>query len=113
MNEGGDELIEKTVLLSEESVSITYGTTQDTTDDVTGLGIRRQLTVSNGERYSTQMVGADAHSDIDIVLFLADRSLCLFLEGEVFQTSDVLLGLDDRLEDISVVIGMLALHHAN
>ena len=113
MHECRDEFVEETVLLSEEGVGIAYGTAQDTTDDITCLGIAGQLTVGNRESDSTQVVGADTHGDIDVVLLFADRVDLLFLEGEILQSRDVLLCLDDRLEDIGVVVGVLPLHHTN
>ena len=108
-----NELIKESVLLSEEGVCVAYGTTQDTTNHVTCLCIRWQLTISNREGYGTQVVCTYAHSHIDVVLLLADRIFGLFLEGEVFQTSDILLCLDDRLEYVGIVVRVLALHHAN
>ena len=56
------------------------------------------------------MVCTDTHRDIDIVLLLAD--LTLFKSG-VFQTCNLLLSLDDRLEDVRIVVGVLALHHTD
>ncbi len=115
VNEGGDELIEETVLLSEEGVGVTYGTTQDTADDVAGLGVRGQLTIGNRERNSTKVVGADTHSHVDLLLTsrtsLTSLTSLLF-KGEVLKTCNVLLGLDDGLEDVGIVVRVLALHHA-
>ena len=108
----GNELIEESVFLSEEGVGIAYGTTQDAADDVAGLGVRGQLAVGNREGYGTQVVGTHTHGDVDVVLLLVDGVLGLFLKGRVFQSGDVLLGLDDGLEDIGIVVRVLALHHA-
>ena len=59
------------------------------------------------------MVSANTHSHVDIVLFLANGILGLLLEGGIFQTCNLLFGLDDRLEDVSIIVRVLALHHAN
>ena len=37
----------------------------------------------------------------------------LFLEGRIFQARDLLLSLDDGLEDVGVVVRVLALQHAH
>ena len=47
VNEGGDEFIEETIFLAEESVSVANGTSQDTTNHIAGLCIGRQLSVCN------------------------------------------------------------------
>ncbi len=49
LDENWQKLIEESFLLSEVSICVTYGTTEDTTDHVTGLGIRRQLAICNSE----------------------------------------------------------------
>ena len=56
------------------------------------------------------MISADTHGDVDIVLSLVDVA---FLEGRVFQSCNLLLGLDNRLEDISIIIRVLTLHHTD
>ena len=115
MNEGWNELIEEAVLLSEEGVGITYGTTQNTTDDITSLSVRRQLTVGNRERYSAQVVGTNTHGDVDIFLAFSYWLLAIsfFLEGGILKTSNILLSLDDGLEYVGIVVRVLALHHAH
>ena len=111
VDEGGEQTIEEALLLSEEGVGIADGTAQDTTDDIACLRIRRQLTVGYREGNGTQVVGTYAHGHIDIVLLLRDRVLGLFLKGGIFQSCDVLLGLDDRLEHVGIVVRVLTLHH--
>ena len=76
------------------------------------------------------MVGADAHGDVDSLprplqregrcavlqlplLLKRAGGEAFLLKSVVFQTRDVLFSLDDGLEDISIVVGVLALHHAN
>ena len=59
------------------------------------------------------MVGANTHSYVDIILLLADRILSLLLESEVLQSGNLLLGLDDGLEHVGIVVRVLALHHAD
>ena len=113
VDEGGEQTIEEALLLSEEGVGIADGTAQDTTDDIACLRIRRQLTVGYREGNGTQVVGTYAHGHIDIVLLLRDRVLGLFLKGGIFQSCDVLLRLDDRLEHVGIVVGVLTLHHTH
>ena len=118
INEGGDELIQETILLSEEGIGIAYCTAQNTTDNVAGLGIRGQLTVGNREGYSAQVVGTDSHGDVDLLLACTRSTsltslTSLLLEGSILQACNLLLGLDDRLEDVSIVVRVLALHHTN
>ena len=112
-NECWNKLVQETILLIQEGIGITYGTAQDTTDNITCLGIRRQLTVGDREGNGTQVVGANTHGHVDVVLLLADRTLGLLLEGEVLQSGNLLLGLDDRLEYVGIVVRVLALHHAD
>ena len=113
LDERGQQLIQEGLLLSKERVGVAYGTAQDAADDVAGLGVARQLTVGDGEGDGTQVVGADAHGDVDVVLLLCDGSLLLFLKRHVLQSGNLLLGLDDGLEDVGVVVRVLALHHAD
>ena len=56
------------------------------------------------------MVGTDTHGDIDIVLGLVNLS---FFESGIFQTCNLLLSLDDGLEDIGIIVRVLALQHTN
>ena len=110
MYECRHKLIEETLLLTKERIGITHGATQDTTDHVTGLRIRRQLTVGNREAHGTEMIGTDAHSDVDCLLCLVHLT---FLEGRIFQSCDLLLRLDDRLEDIRIIVRVLPLQHTH
>ena len=47
------------------------------------------------------MVGTYSHGDIRLFLL------------SIFHAADLLLRLDDRLEDIRVVVGVLPLHHTH
>ena len=94
------ELIHERLFLSEERISVTHGTAQDAADDVARLGIRRQLPVGDGESHGTQVVGHDAHRYVHILL------LAVFLAG---QAGDF---LDDRLENIGIIVGMFPLQGA-
>jgi hypothetical protein len=97
LDENGKELIHERFMLSEEGITVTDGTAENTTDHITGLGVRRQLTVGDGEGDGTDMVGDDAHGNILLGIFAIDAARHL---------SD---DLDDRLEDVGVVVGGLAL----
>ena len=54
------------------------------------------------------MIGTNAHSDVDSLLRLVNLTL---FEGGIFQTCDLLLRLDDRLEDIGIIVRVLTLQH--
>ena len=109
-----DELIHERLFLVEECVGVTHGTAQDTADDIAGLGIAWQLAVGDGECHGAQMVCADTHGDVNLLLLvlalavLAGRcSKTVFLARECFDF------LDDGLEDIRVIVGVLVLQHAH
>ena len=114
LHQYGQQLVEKCLFLVEERVGVAHSTAQNAADDVAGLSVGRQLAVGDGERHSTQVVGTDAHGDVDVLLLLAlCPLLLLFLKGGVFETGDLLLHLDDGLEDVGVVVGVFALQHAH
>ena len=66
--QNGQQLIHKGFMLTQEGVSITHGTAQDTANDITSLGIAGQLSVGNREGHGTQMVGHHAHGDVCLLL---------------------------------------------
>ena len=99
--QNGDELVEEAILLSEEGICVAHGTAQDAADYVASLSVRRQLSVGDRERYGAQVVCAYAHSHVGLLLLA------------VLHAGDGLLLLDDRLEDVGVVVGVLALHSAH
>ena len=107
------ELVDESLFLSQEGVCIAHGTAQDAADDISCLCIGGQLTVGYRECHGAQMVCTDAHGDVDFVLLLADGVGSLFLKGEIFQSCQVLLSLDDGLEHVGIVVRVLALHHAH
>ena len=82
-DEHGHELVHEGILLVEERVSITYGTAKDTADDVTSLGVARQLTVGNGESHGAQVVGDDADSNIHFLLSVDTLTIGALREGVV------------------------------
>ena len=81
----------------EESVTVAHGTAKDTTNDVTGFLIRRQLTVGDGECDGADMIGDDSHRNVD------------FLILAVLATADSADTLEHRLEDVCVVVRGFAL----
>ena len=90
--------MEERFLEAEESIAIAHGAAQDATNDITRLGIGGKLTVGDGEADSAQVVGADTHGDIGILVLAIDKrrlgSQCL----------------NEGLEDIGVVVRLFALH---
>ena len=101
LNQYGNELKHEGRLLIQERVSVANSPAQDATDDVTGLSIAGQLAIGNRESYGTQVVGDNAHGHVDV--------FCL----SVFHAREVLNLLDDGLEDVGVVVGVLVLQHAH
>ena len=110
LNEHGQQLIEECFALAEERIGIAHGTAQDAADDVAGLGIRRQLAIGNREGHGTQVVSADAHGDVDGFRLVG---LVLLIRPCIVQSRQPLFLLDDGLEDIGIVVGVLALQHAH
>ena len=109
-----DEAEHKGLFLTEEGVGVADGTAQDAADDVASLGIARQLAVGDGESHGAQMVSHHTHGDID--LLLVGRALILGAAGRgesVLQAREVLDLLDDGLEDVGIVVGVLALEDAD
>ena len=98
IDERGQETIQESLTTVEESVTITHRTTQNTTNHITGFGIRRQLSIGDREGNGTDMVGNHAHSDIHF--FILTVSL-------VAKCSDF---FNNRLENVGIVIRSLALN---
>ena len=67
LNEDGQQTIDEGFLLSEEGIGVAHGTAQDAADDVTCLCVARQLTVRNAECNGAQVVGNDAHGNVDVL----------------------------------------------
>ena len=59
------------------------------------------------------MVGANTHGNINTSLASIFSLASLLLESKIFQSGNLLLGLDDRLEYVGIVVRVLALHHAD
>ena len=97
-NENGKQTVHKGFFLPQECIGITNGTTQDSADNITGLCIAWQLSVCNTEGYGTQVVGNYTHGDIGLFL------IAIFVAAEVSDS------FNDGLEDISIVVGVLALN---
>ena len=91
------ELIKERTTHIEERVTVTHRTSQDTTDDISGFLVTRQLTVRDRKRNRTDVVGNDTHRDIDLLVLT------------VFASADSADTTQHRLEDIGVVVRGLTL----
>ena len=100
-DEDGEKLVDEGRFLVEEGVGIAYGAAQNAADDVAGLGVAGQLTVGDGEGYGSEVIGNDAHGDIDLLVLPIGFSR----EARDF--------LYDGLEDVGVVVGSFALQSAD
>ena len=101
MDEHRQQAVHECLLLTQEGVGVTHGTAQDAADDVTSLGIAGQLAVGNAEGDGAQVVGQYAHGHISLLL------LAIAVAAHVAD------GLDDGLEHIGVIVGVLALDDAH
>ena len=79
-------------------VAVAHRPPQNPADDVAGFGVGGQLSVGNGETHGADMVGNDAHGNVNRLV------LAVGLASHLPQL------LDQRLENIGVVIGLLALY---
>ena len=95
--QSGNEGVHECLLLTQEGIAVAHCTAQDAADNVTSLGIGGQLTVGNAEGDGTQVVDDNTHGDVGL-LALAVGDACLLSQG-----------LDDGLEDVCVVVRLLAL----
>ena len=112
-HQSGHKFIEESFFLTKEGVGITDCTTQDTTDHIACLCVRRQLAIGNRERNSPQMVCTDSHGHVDTSLTSITRRTSLFFESIIFQARQLLLSLDDGLEHVSIVVRVFALQHTD
>ena len=64
LNQNRQQLIHERLFLPQEGIAVTHGTAQDTTDHITGLRVRRQLTIGDRESDRTQVVGDHTHRHI-------------------------------------------------
>ncbi len=92
------QLIHKCRTLTKESISITYSTTQNSTNYITRFGIRWQLTIGNRKCNGTYMISNNAHSDIRFIVFT------------IFCSANFANFCYNRCKYISIVIGLHALH---
>ena len=101
VDERRHKFVDECLLLSKERVAIADCTTKDSTNHVSCLGIAWQLTISNGESNGTQVVCYHSHGNIRLFL-------CT-----IFDAAHITEHLDDWLEHVCVIIGMLALQGTN
>ena len=94
----GDELVDEGFLLSEECIGIANGTAKDSANYVACLCVGWQLAVGDRESYGTQVVGAYTHSHVG-----------LFAHA-ILHACYGLFFLDNWLEDVGIVVGVLILH---
>ena len=97
-DEGGDEGVQEGFGEAEEGVAVADGAAQYAAYDVAGLDVGRQLAVGDGEADGAQVVGADSHGDVGILVLAVDFAA---FAGYL---------LDEGLEDVGVVVGAFALH---
>ena len=64
----GKQSIEEGFLLAEEGVGVAHCAAQYAADNVSSLGVAGQLSVGNGESHCTQVVGADAHGHVGVLV---------------------------------------------
>ena len=101
VDEGGQQLKHKGRTLAQEGVGIANGAAKDAANNISSLGIARQLAVGDGESHGPKMVGNYAHGHVYLLVFA------------VFQARQLRNLLYNRLENIGVVVGCLALQRAN
>ena len=99
--EGGNEAANEGFALVEEGVSVANCTTQDATNHITSFRVGGKLSVCDGERDGAQVVCDNAHCHVGSFFFSISktRKLCDFV--------------DDGLENVGVVVGVLALKHTH
>jgi len=93
----GEQTIHERLFLIEECISVADGTTQNTADYVSGFGIRGQLSVCNGERDGTYMIGYNTHGYV-----------CLSIVA-IMNSGQVANYFYNGLEHICVVVGCFSL----
>ena len=99
LNQACYQPADKRLIETEIGITITYCTAQDSTNHITCLNIRRQLTIGNRECDSTQVVSDNAHCNV--ALFID----AILLAAHISQT------LNRRLEHIGIVVRFLALQN--
>ena len=89
----------KRFIETEVGITVTHCTAQNSTDNITCLHIRGQLTVSNRECNSTQVVGDYTHRNVALLIY------AILLAAHICQA------LDRRLEYIGIVVRLLTLQN--
>ena len=95
------KFVDERFLLTEERVAVAHGTAQDATNHIARLGVRWQLTVSNGKRDGTQVVHHHTHGNVRLLILTIPAS------------RHVAQHLNERLEHVSVIVGSLTLQRAH
>ena len=92
------KFVHECLALTEESVTIAYSTTQDTTNHITRLLVTWQLTISNSESYSTDMISYHTHCHIHFLLFA------------ILYATEFANLLQHWLEHVGIIIRLFPLH---
>ena len=95
------ELVHECFFLPEERICVAHGAAEDAANHVAGLGIARQLPVGDGECHGAKVVGDNPHGHVGLLV------ASVFLAGEPRNLADY------GLEDVRVVVGVLALEGAH
>ena len=67
IDEHGQQFVQKCLFLTEESIGVAHGTTQNSANHIACLRISGQLSVGNRERDGTQVVGTHAHGNVNLL----------------------------------------------
>ncbi len=101
LDERVDEAVHEGLAQAQEGVAVAHGAAQDAAYHVASLGVAGQLPVGNAESHGAHVVGHHTHGHIHIV------ALAIVL------ARDFAYLLDEGLEYVGVVVGVLALQHAH
>ena len=97
LDQPGHEFADRRLRKAEVGIAVAHGAAQDAADDIAGLDVRGQLPVGNREGDGAQVVGDHAHGDVDLLVLAVALAR---------QRRDA---ADRRLEDIRIVVRLLAL----
>ena len=95
------QFVQERLTHTQERITVTYGTAQNTADHISGFLVARQLTVGDRKSNRTYMVGNNAHRHIGLLL------------NAVLAVAEFTDLLEHRLEHIRVVVRLLALYGTN
>ena len=101
LDESGNKLVDEGFFLAEEGIAVAYCAAEDASDDISCLCIGWKLAVCYSKSYGTEVVNDDAHGYV-LLLVVAILAAC-----------HVAQHLDEWLENVSVVVGCLALECAH